>query len=303
MATKEQRYRQLLTTATSYVQRGNICSDPGVPLCKLNYLQNIQRSSFENHDSCIMSNDSDPVDLADKAAREGSWLLVSTVRFPQFWKRVCDRLVELEAKGAIDDSFRLIFDLQGYSQSDISDSFIFDHAVTFHLSEQNAEELDGFDDIWSTILDERVLLKLEEKIDGMKDLIVEESKPKPPKEEGTQSAEVSEEDESSLRTKQPAEPESPSNFKLVDRTIKSPAQIKMYKQFMSDSKQRNQGLRFDLQKAAAPSSDASDHGTDQEGESKAHEDSLHSGLPREESSDHPPLTHPSSLRVFTHGIS
>ena len=65
----------------------------------------------------------------------GSWVLVSTIRFPQFWKKACDKLEELSAANLIDDNFRIIFDLQGYAQNDISDSFIFNHAVTFHMTE------------------------------------------------------------------------------------------------------------------------------------------------------------------------
>lgn len=60
---------------------------------------------------------------------------------------------------------------------------MFDHAVPFHLTEQNSEELEGFEDIWSTILDERVLLKLEDKVEAMRALIIEEAKPKPPRDE------------------------------------------------------------------------------------------------------------------------
>jgi len=42
------------------------------------------------------------------------------------------------------------------------------------MTEQNTEEFEGFDDIWSTILDERVLIKLEEKIEAMKIAIIED---------------------------------------------------------------------------------------------------------------------------------
>lgn len=62
-------------------------------------------------------------------------MLVSTIRFPQFWKRACSALEKLRDQDEIDDSFRLIFDLQGYAQNDISDSFLFDHALSFHMTE------------------------------------------------------------------------------------------------------------------------------------------------------------------------
>jgi hypothetical protein len=158
-------------------------------------------------------------------------VLVSTIRFPQFWKRVCNRLAELEEAGEISDSFRLLFDLQGYSQSDISDAFVFDHAVPFHLTEQNAEELEGFEDIWSTILDERVLLKLEDKVEAMRALIVQEAQPKPPADENEEGeSEAGESDSERERKRREAvEPESPTNFKLIDGTIRSPAQRSLYK--------------------------------------------------------------------------
>ena len=66
----------------------------------------------------------------------------------------------------------MIVDLQGYAANDISDSFLFDEAISFHMTEQNTEEFEGFDDIWSAILDERVLVKLGEKIDAQRDKLL-----------------------------------------------------------------------------------------------------------------------------------
>lgn len=90
------------------------------------------------------------------------------------------------------------------------------------MTEQNTEEFEGFDDIWSTILDERVLIKLEEKIEAMKIAIIEDQKPKPKEavEEESKSDEVSE-SSGSARPKDADEPESPNNVKLIDSTIKS----------------------------------------------------------------------------------
>lgn len=116
------------------------------------------------------------------------------------------------------------------------------------------EEFEGFDDIWSTILDERVLIKLEEKIEAMKATILEEQKPKAKEaaEEESKSDELSESG-SSARRGGVDEPESPSNFKLIDSTIKSEVQKSLYKQFMHESKADNQGLKFDLMRAQQPS--------------------------------------------------
>lgn len=161
--------------ATSYLKEGNICSDAQAPIDKLNFIQNSLRQQFDNPDKKLSGGTVvDPVQLIERSAKMGSWVLISTIRFPQFWKKVCDKLRELGENGLISDQFRIIFDLQGYAQNDISDSFLFDHAISFHMTEQNVEEFEGFDDIWSTILDERILIKLEEKIEAMKNTIIED---------------------------------------------------------------------------------------------------------------------------------
>jgi hypothetical protein len=175
METQEQKYAKLHTLSTSYLAKGNVLSDVNVPPTKLNYIHNQQRQTFQDPDKKLKGGkEDDPVYLVEQAAKAGSWILVSTVRFPQFWKRLCDRLAELNSQGKVDDNFRLMFDLQGFSQNDISDSFLFDHCLPFHITEQNMEEFEGFEDVWSAILDERVLIKLEEKVNAMKELMIEE---------------------------------------------------------------------------------------------------------------------------------
>jgi hypothetical protein len=248
METQEQQYSKLWSGATRYIPTGNINDFPQAPLSKLNFNQNQVRAAFANPDNCQEC--SDPVQMVENAAKKGQWILVSTVRFPQFWKRMCESLDQLDHSNQISDSFRLIFDLQGYSQSDISDSFIFDYAIPFHMTEKNTEEFESFEDIWSTILDERVLIKLEEKVDDMKATVLEEQKPKPKKEDEEESKE---EEVSSCAAaamaKDYVSPESPSNFKLIDTTIRSEGQKTLYKQFMNESKARNAGLKFDLMRA------------------------------------------------------
>lgn len=69
--------------ATSYLKLGNICSDKEATITKLNYTQNAQRQQFENPDQSISdSREEDPIDLIERSAKNGSWVLVSTVRFP-----------------------------------------------------------------------------------------------------------------------------------------------------------------------------------------------------------------------------
>ena len=88
----------------------------------------------------------------------------------------------------------------------------------------------------------------------MKATILEEQKPKVKEaaEEESKSDELSE-SESSAHRGGVEEPESPSNFKLIDSTIKSEVQKSLYKQFMHESKADNQGLKFDLMRAQQPS--------------------------------------------------
>ena len=124
------------------------------------------------------------------------------------------------------------------------------------MTEQNTEEFEGFDDIWSAILDERVLIKLADKIEALRMKIVEDQKPKLKAADDSKS-DVSFTDSSALR-KDADEPESPSNFKLIDNTIRSEVQKSLYKQFMNESKVENQGLKFDLMRAQEPSEESED---------------------------------------------
>lgn len=259
LQSEEQRFQKLHTMATSYLKLGNVCSDSKVPISKLNYKQSTFRQQFDNPDKQLSEHrNEDPLQMIERSARSGTWVLVSTLRFPQFWKRACEKLQQLQASDLVDDRFRLLFDLQGYAQNDISDSFLFDHAISFHLSELNMEQFTGFEDIWSTILDERVLVKLEEKVESMRLAIIEERQ-KPAagdeavEEESKESAGLSDSGGSQADGKaEAAAPDSPSNFRLIDSTIKSETQRSLYKQFMGESKAKNQGLKFDLVRAEEP---------------------------------------------------
>lgn len=95
------------------------------------------------------------------------------------------------------------------------------------MTEQNTEAFEGFDDIWSAILDERILIKLGEKIDALKVKIIEDQKPQ--KKYGDESKSEDSESEDDRKKLDPDAPESPSNFKLIDNTIKSPVQKSLYK--------------------------------------------------------------------------
>jgi hypothetical protein len=55
------------------------------------------------------------------------------------------------------NTFRLFFDLQGYSVQEIPSSFLFDHSVRFYLTEKNNEDMEGFNDVWANILNDDLL--------------------------------------------------------------------------------------------------------------------------------------------------
>ena len=95
------------------------------------------------------------------------------------------------------------------------------------MTEQNTEEFEGFDDIWSAILDERVLIKLTEKIEQQRQKIKEDQQPKAKaddkvgKDDGDFSKSDRFSDSDDSVKKGPTENDSPSNFKLIEKTIKS----------------------------------------------------------------------------------
>lgn len=72
-----------------------------------------------------------------ECARNGSWVLVCPVQFPQYMGKLKDKL--REQADNLSDDFRLIFDLQGTAQNEIPDGFLFDTSVTFQLSEANMD--------------------------------------------------------------------------------------------------------------------------------------------------------------------
>jgi hypothetical protein len=66
----------------------------------------------------------------------------------------------------ISPHFRLIYDLQGLTQSEIPDSFLFDKCVTFHVGPQNFDELPTFNDIWAKILEPQFMEALTNTAEG-----------------------------------------------------------------------------------------------------------------------------------------
>lgn len=66
-------------------------------------------------------------------------------------------LADMQEKGKVVNTFRLFFDLQGYSLKEIPENFLFDHCVKFYLTEKNNEDMEGFNDVWANILNDDIL--------------------------------------------------------------------------------------------------------------------------------------------------
>ena len=68
-----------------------------------------------------------------------------------------ERLKELKEAGECHKDFRLFFDMQGLTQNEIPDNFLFDQCITMHIDLNNVDVLPTYDDIWAKVLDPRYL--------------------------------------------------------------------------------------------------------------------------------------------------
>ena len=51
------------------------------------------------------------INLIKKCAENGTWVLISTLKFPSYWAQICKKLEHMAAKGKILNTFRLFIDL------------------------------------------------------------------------------------------------------------------------------------------------------------------------------------------------
>lgn len=72
-----------------------------------------------------------------EAAREGNWVLMCPIVFPQYMNKVHARLDTLRSAGEIHPEFRFLVDLQNLNVNQVPDSFLSSHSFIFHLSELN----------------------------------------------------------------------------------------------------------------------------------------------------------------------
>jgi hypothetical protein len=132
---------------------------------KMNVKHLMQKEGLKQFEKSILGQylGVDPLETIERAACQGSWVVVASLRFPSYWHKIISLLDKLRGQNRIMNTFRLIFDLQGFSQSEIPDSFLFKYSVTFHLtSKSNSEQLENMQDIWSTVMDPQVLNHLTE---------------------------------------------------------------------------------------------------------------------------------------------
>lgn len=95
--------------------------------------------------------------MIEKCAENGTWVFISTLKFPSFTDKIISFLDQLKKEGWVVYSFRLIFDLQGFSWDEIPDSFLFNKSIKFYLTEDNNEDMEGFNDVWANILNDDIL--------------------------------------------------------------------------------------------------------------------------------------------------
>lgn len=106
----------------------------------------------------------DPLRVVEDSARKGCWVFISSIRFPTYWHKMALLLDNLRAQGKVKTTFRLFIDLQGFSHAEIPDSFLFNHSLSFYLTEKNNSELldVSHNDVWSSLLSPQVLAELTE---------------------------------------------------------------------------------------------------------------------------------------------
>lgn len=99
----------------------------------------------------------DTIELLSRCAEDGTWVLVSTSKFPSFWEDVIMELDMMRSQATICNTFRVFFDLQGLRSFEIPDLFLKDNCIRFYMSEENMEDLEGFNDVWNNILNEDIV--------------------------------------------------------------------------------------------------------------------------------------------------
>eukprot|EP00826_Nyctotherus_ovalis_P017071 TRINITY_DN14996_c0_g1_i3.p1 TRINITY_DN14996_c0_g1~~TRINITY_DN14996_c0_g1_i3.p1 ORF type:complete len:268 (-),score=28.59 TRINITY_DN14996_c0_g1_i3:404-1207(-) len=106
------------------------------------------------------------LELIKDCALQGNWVLISTIKIISYWDKVCDLFKELFEQGKISHSFRLFIDWQFMNKYYLPESMIFNKALLFYLTEANADDMEGYNDIWAHILNGNILDVTEEKYES-----------------------------------------------------------------------------------------------------------------------------------------
>jgi len=102
------------------------------------------------------------LELIKDCALQGNWVLISTIKIVSYWDKVCNLFKELFEQGKISHSFRLFIDWQFMSKCHLPESMIYNKALLFYLTEANADDMEGYNDIWAHILNGNILDVTEE---------------------------------------------------------------------------------------------------------------------------------------------
>jgi len=107
-----------------------------------------KRQTFTIHES---------LELIKECALQGSWVLVSTSKIVSYWDKICELLEELHKESKTAHSFRLFIDWQFMNLHDMPENLLFDRGFVFYLGDSNADDMEGYNDVWAHILNSNIL--------------------------------------------------------------------------------------------------------------------------------------------------
>ena len=140
-------------------------------LCSIASFYSVAFEVFENEEielensnlsKCKENNDLIPeskiLNAINEAALLGNWITLIIYEFPTFLWEIINALLEsLRNENKITNSFRLILDLQNSKEKSISINFLSDQTIIYCMNEDNLDEMEGFNDIWANILNDKIL--------------------------------------------------------------------------------------------------------------------------------------------------
>lgn len=79
-------------------------------------------------------------------------------KFPKkLWDLIENLLETMRNENKMANSFRIILDLQNTEKRTIPSNFLSDQTIIYHIHDDNVDEMEGFNDIWANILNDRIL--------------------------------------------------------------------------------------------------------------------------------------------------